>query len=234
MFTEKAYPEDEAVWITGVAAEGSGAVDNVFIYEKRFGARNQIEFIIPFGFHEGEDGDWVGGIGDVAVGLKRAVLHSAASGSIFSLVGEVKLPTGNADEGFGSGVMLFEPFATFGQVLPSDGFLHLQAGAEFASNRRRADPEGFWRAAAGKTFAEGSFGRAWSPMVEILGTRDLESGAKTEWDIVPQFQVTLNTRQHVMASVAARVPLTDASTRNTQILVYILLDWFDGSLFDGW
>jgi hypothetical protein len=234
MFTEKAYPEDEAVWTTGVAAEGAGSVENEFIYEKRFGARNQIEVVIPFGFHDREEGSWVGGLGDVAVGLKRAVFHRVATGTIFSLAGEVILPTGNADKGFGSGVIRFEPFVTFGQVLPRDGFLQIQAGAELPTDRKRVDPEAFWRGAVGKTFTEGRFGRAWSPMVEVLGARDLVSGAAMEWDVVPQFQVTLNTRQHVMANVAARLPLNDSSTRDTQILVYLLLDWFDGGLFDGW
>ena len=70
-------------------------------------------------------------------------------------------------------------------------------------------------------------------MVEILGARDLESGADTHWDIVPQFQVTLNTRQHVMLAVGVRMPLDD-STRDTRYVAYLLWDWFDGGLFDGW
>src|ERR1700694_2970983 len=35
MFTEKAYPEDEAVLTTGVALEGAGAITNELIFEKR-------------------------------------------------------------------------------------------------------------------------------------------------------------------------------------------------------
>jgi hypothetical protein len=131
-------------------------------------------------------------------------------------------------------VIRFEPFVTFGQALPSDGFLQIQAGAELPPNRNRVDQEAFWRAAVVKTFTEGRFGRAWSPMVEVLGARDLIRGAATEWDVFPHFLVTLNTRQHVMANVAARLPVNQSSTRDTQILVYFLLDWFDGGLFDGW
>ena len=39
--------------------------------------------------------DWIGGIGDVAVGAKRALFHSLENGSVFSLAGELKLPTGD-------------------------------------------------------------------------------------------------------------------------------------------
>ncbi|MFW5947846.1 MAG: cytochrome c, partial [Gemmatimonadota bacterium] len=86
--------------------------------------------------------------------------------------------------------------------------------------------------ALGKTFTSGPFGRAWSPMVEVLGSRALESGAEVEWDIVPQMQVTLNTRQHVMANVGVRIPTDDA--REPEVLLYVLWDWFDGGFFEGW
>ncbi len=49
LVTGKAYPEDEAV-LTVVAEDG--AVTNTFIYERRFGARNQIELIVPLAFSE--------------------------------------------------------------------------------------------------------------------------------------------------------------------------------------
>jgi hypothetical protein len=28
--------------------------------------------------------------------------------------------------------------------------------------------------------------------------------------------------------------VTEASPRPTQLLIYLLLDWFDGGLFEGW
>ena len=234
MFTEKAYPEDEAVWTTGAAIEGPGAVSTEFIYEKRFGVRNQIELIVPFEFAREPGGHWNGGIGDIGLGVKRALYHSLASGTIFSLAGEVILPTGNRERGFGAGVTRLEPFLALGQSLPSESFVHVQAGAEIPTNDDRVDPEGFWRAAIGRSFTEGRFGRSWSPMIEVLGAREFAKGARTNWDVVPQFHVTLNTRQHVMANLAVRIPLTDADVRRTQVLVFLLLDWFDGGLLEGW
>jgi hypothetical protein len=71
-------------------------------------------------------------------------------------------------------------------------------------------------------------------MLELLGGRDLVSGADTRWDAVPQFQVTLNTRQHVMLNVGIRTPLNDTDDRDTKLVAYLLWDWFDGGLFDGW
>lgn len=235
MFTEKAFVEDELVLTTTVGLEGEGLVSNELTYETRFGARNQLEITVPYHVRERtaeEGGDWTSGIGDVAFGLKRVLLDSLDSGSIFSLGGEVILPIGNEDEGFGKGYTVLEPWLAYGQILPADAFLHAQAGAEIPTED--AAEELFWRAALGMSFVQGDFGRTWSPMVEVMGKHALEDGQTPDWDVVPQFQVTLNTRQHIMANLAARLPLNRTDERDKQLLVYLLWDWFDGGLTEGW
>lgn len=234
LVTEKAYPEDEAVITTTVAAEGPGSIMNELLYEKRFGPRSQIELSLPIGYRDtGGPGAWEAGVGDLALGFKHALYHSLASGSIFSLGGEVLLPTGDESGGFGKGTTVLEPFLAFGQFLPAGAFVQLQTLGEFPVDRDVQD-ELAWRAALGRTWTVGRFGRAFTPMVEILGSRELESGADVNWDLLPQLQVTLNTRQHIMANVGVRLPLNDADVRDTQVLVYLLWDWFDGGFLDGW
>ena len=232
MFTEKAYPEDEAVYTLGSTTGSPLGLSHELVYESRFGARSQWELVIPYGMYEVPGtNSWSGGFGDVALGVKHAVWHSAASGSILSLAGEVILPLGDEDDGVGNGYTILEPFVSFGQLLPADAFFQMQVGGEFPLVD--AESEAFWRAALGKTFTSGQFGRAWSPMVEVLGARALEEGAAVHWDLVPQMQVTLNTRQHVMANLAVRIPVDDGA-REPEVLFYVLLDWFDGGFFEGW
>ncbi len=237
MFTEKAYPEDEAVWTVTSGLEGEASFENEVVWEQRFGQRSQWELVVPFGTYRRPDeagGGWTGGFGDVAIGAKHTLFHSFESGSILSVAGEVILPLGDEDDGMGRGVTILEPFVSFGQLLPADGFFQLQVGGEFPTDTDIEGNEAFWRGALGKTFVSGDYGRAWSPMIEFLGARDLESGATAHWDLVPQLQVTLNTRQHVMANIAVRVPVNDTGVRDTQLLVYVLWDWFDGGFFEGW
>jgi hypothetical protein len=235
LVTEKAFPEDEAVLTTTVDAEGSGAVSNQLVYEKRFGARNQIEVAVPFRFQKQEAGSWNGGIGDIALGFKRTLFHSKGSGSIFSVAGEAILPAGDDARGLGKGVTVFEPFAAFGQILPSDSFLQFQSGIELPTHSDDAAKEVFWRAVVGKSIAQGGgFGRTWTPMVELLGARELEEGAEADWDLVPEMQVTLSTRQHIMLNFGVRIPVNHRGPRATQVLFYFLWDWFDGGLRDGW
>jgi mono/diheme cytochrome c family protein len=233
LVTEKAFPEDEAVISTAIDVERGGAIANKLVYERRFGARNQFEIIVPFGVSQPNEA-WLGGLGDIAVGVKRAVYHSFARGTIFSVAGEIVLPTGSESRGFGKGTAVFEPFVSFGQVLPAEGFLQAQAGMEFPADTDKAGQEAFWRVVVGRSFSQGRFGRTWSPMIELVAARELEDDAATDWDAVPQMQVTLSTRQHIMASVGVRVPLNDASVRSTQVMFYLLWDWFDGPLFGGW
>jgi hypothetical protein len=240
--TEKAFPEDETVFKTTVGTGDLPSVMNKLVYEKRFGARNQLEVVVPFGWRKvagsnappGPD-QWNGGIGDLAIGLKRVLFHNLGSGSIASFTLETILPTGNEARGFGKGYTVLEPFVTFGQFLPLDAFVQLQTGLEIPTDSDRGTREGLFRVALGRTFtAGGEWGRAWSPMVELLAAREFEEGASTVWDILPQMQVTLNQRQHIMANFGVRLPLTETSGRDPQFLFYILWDWFDGGFFEGW
>lgn len=234
LVTEKAFPEDEAVFSTVVGTGPGGEVTNEFLYERRFGARNQLEFAVPIAMAEGSSGAWSRGLGDVAVALKRVLVHSFDSGSILSATGELVLPTGDDAEGLGKGVAVVEPFLTFGQMLPRNAFLQAQAGAELPFDRAVAPNEAFWRVAFGRTYEQGRFGRAWSPMIELLGARELVAGEPATWDLVPQIQVSLSKRQHVLINGGVRIPLNERGERHAEVVTYLLWDWFDGGLFDGW
>jgi mono/diheme cytochrome c family protein len=234
LFTEKAFPEDEWVLTTTVNTTSPGEVSSALIYEKRFGRRNQLEFVAPFSFLQDSSNGWDGGIGDLILGYKR-VLFSLGTSTILSAQGEVSVPTGNKVKGLGSGVTTFETFAALGQNLPRSTFLQIQTGFELPTDTEQIPNAYFFRAATGKTFMpNGRAGRAWIPMVEFLADRELESGARTDWDIVPEMQVTLNRRQHIRLNVGVRTPINNRAGRPTQLGFYVLWDFFDGGLREGW
>ena len=234
LFTEKAFPEDEWVFTSSTTLNRQKAMDNKVIYEKRFGARNQIEIGVPFGFTRTPT-DWAGGVGDLAAGYKRVLMSRPRAGSIFSVTGEVAIPTGNADRDLGSGTALVETFGSFGQLLPRLSFVQVQAGIELPTDTEKAPQAVYLHTAFGKSIAQRSgFGRLWTPMVEAIADRELESGQRTNWDVVPQFQVTLNTRQHVRVNVGIRQPINNREDRQTQLVFYALWDFFDGGLREGW
>jgi hypothetical protein len=235
LFTEKAYPEDEAVITTTLVTEGQDSVTHEFLWEQRFGALNQIEIKVPITRADlGSPDGWQSGTGDLGIGVKHTLRHSLERGAILTVGGELVLPTGDEVKGFGKGTTVLESFILYGKVLPNDSFLQVQGIAEFPSDSAFED-EVVVRAAYGRTWtADAPFGRAWTPMIEVLGARELASGAETEWDLVPQLQISLSTRQHVQAGIGFRVPATDRNNRTGELVFYLLWDWFDGGVLQGW
>ncbi len=235
LFTEKAFVEDEVVWTTAIDTKGPTAIGSQFVYEKRFGPTGQLEVTLPFGLMNPGGGLGTrGGIGDVGFAWKQNIYQDREQGGIVSLLGEMVLPTGNARYGLGAGSMAFETHALFAQMLPDDFVFQGQVFGSFPTRTGHANEAG-WRFNIGKTFAEDEgYARAWTPMLELLGSHEFEHGAKTEWDIVPQMQVSLSTRQHILFNAGARIPLNETSVRNTQFVFYFIWDWYDGGLFEGW
>jgi len=233
LFTEKAFPENEFLLTTTIDHGANAAVGDSLLYERRLGARAQYEISVPINVQKGT-GNWTPGLGDVTLAFKRVIHDDRARGRIISAGSEVLFPTGSELRGFGRGVTIFEPFVVAGQMLPSDGFVQVHAGAELPTDAAKAGRELFIRAAAGKSFMQGRWGRAWTPMVEVLGARELGDGEPTLWDIVPQMQVTLSRRQHIMLSGGIKLALNERGERKSEFVSYFLWDWFDGGLFDGW
>jgi hypothetical protein len=235
LVTEKAFPEDEMAMDVAINAEGDASITDRVVYERRLGKRGQLDVSLPFQFQKPGDAGWESGVGDLAVGYKHVLLANLHSGSILSITGETIFPTGNSDRGMGKGVNIFEGFASYGQLLPKESFLQFQSGMELPTDTKIANRAVYWRTVLGRSFApDKGLGRLWSPMVELLADRELATGERINWDIVPQIQVTLSRRQHIRANVGVRFPINDFGPRPTQVLFYLLWDWFDGGLRDGW
>ena len=69
-------------------------------------------------------------------------------------------------------------------------------------------------------------------MIEALWARPFHGAS--EWDLVPQLQVSLSKLQHVLVAGGVRIPITERSERHPQAVMYFLWDFFDGGLFDYW
>jgi mono/diheme cytochrome c family protein len=233
LLTEKAFPESETVYTMAFSAHRSPDLDSEVGYEQRLSVRDQLEVAVPFGSVHDASGARVGGVGDVALGLKHVFFSSRRS--IVSAQGEIVFPTGNTSKDLGSGVTTIGAFASVGQILPASSFVQFQIGTDQPTSTEEAPRTIFWRLAVGRSFREErGLGRLWSPMFEVVSDRDFAQGATANVDVVPQFQVTLNRRQHVRVNFGLQIPATNTDGRSKQIVCYFLWDWFDGGLFEGW
>jgi len=234
--TEKAFPEDEAVVEVVANAEDETSAELALIYEKRIGPRAQLELAVPFALEEDASGSRQAGLGDLTLGAKYALWHSKARGGIVSLAGELVLPTGERDRGLGGGTVVLEPSLLFGKLLPADAFLQAQLLGEFPTRGSRGEDELQLRLALGRSFFEDrGFGREWAPICELAAKRVFARGEPDfEIDLAPQLNVALSRRQHVRLSLGARVPLNHTHDRPLRVLLFVLWDWYDGALTDGW
>ena len=234
LVTEKAFPENEAV-VTGTAnLHGAPGGSVTVIYEKRIGSSGMIEAAVPYNFAQ-DSGVLRSGFGDIALGYKQKLFDNLNKGSIFSVGGEFIAPTGNPHVGTGGGTPVFETFAAYGQILPADSFLQLHTGIELPTQPDKAPRAYYLRTAIGKTFStQNGLGRRWSPMAEFIADRDLVTGATTNWDVVPEIQIPLSKRMHILANVGVRIPVNNTGDRPKQIIFYFLWDYVDGTLKQGW
>jgi mono/diheme cytochrome c family protein len=234
MVTEKAFPENETVVTAAINARGTPGIASAAIYERRIGASAMFEVIVPFDFTN-DGSTWGSAFGDLALGYKQKLFHSLKKGTIFSVGGEVAAPTGNTVLGTGGQSTIFEGFGAFGQILPGSGFLQVHTGFELPAHPDDVPRAYYLRTAIGKTFStEGGLGRRWSPMLEFIADRDLVSGATTNWDIVPEIQIPMSKRMHILGSIGVRIPATNTAGRQKQVMFYVLWDWVDGGLLQGW
>jgi len=234
MITEKAYPENEVVIAGSYNAHGAPAGSTSVIYERRFGTSSMIGAVVPYSYKQDSTGNHAA-FGDIALEYKRKVFDSLKKGSIFSVGGDISVPTGNRTIGTGGESTLFEIFAAYGQILPKDSFLQLQTGFELPVHPDKVPRAYFMRTAIGKTFStENGLGRRWSPMMEIIADRDLVAGAKTNLDLAPEIQIPLSRRMHILGSIGYRIPVNNTGTRPRQLMFYLLWDFPDGGLRQGW
>jgi hypothetical protein len=71
-------------------------------------------------------------------------------------------------------------------------------------------------------------------MFEVATAGELGDLADWGWDCVPQLAVTISKRQHVRFNLGLRLPMTDIDARPTQLMAYLLWDWYDGGFFEGY
>jgi hypothetical protein len=231
--TEKAFPEQEFVLTTQANVSGAPRFETHAIHEQSFGNWGQLEVDFPW-VNQNINHEWNNHIGDIGIGWKQVMFSNLRSGSILALQGGIIPPTGSTKTG-GYGSTTFEPFLAFDQLFPSNTWVQFQTGADLPHDTKKAPQSMFWNTAVGQTIAgDHRLGRQWSPMVEFVATRDLVDGAKTDWDVMPEMQVTISRRQHIRAALGVRAPFTDTAGRNPTVNLYVLWDWADGKLWEGW
>lgn len=229
LVTGKAYPEQEAV-LTAALARRDGVTGAVLeaTVEDRIGPRFQYELTAPFVLAPAEAGG-SRGAGDLELEGKYVLFFDPARALILSAGATLVVPTGSRARGTGEGVFAVSPFLAFGKAW---GGTQLQARAAADISTETDRRPSLFVYAASIAQALGPPRTAWTPGVEIVGSRSFQDGA-TETAAVFEISKALSPLGHIIASVGVQVPLQH-SDEKYRIGAYLLWDFGDAPLWRGW
>ena len=203
---EKAFPENELV----LANRGR---EQNYIFERRFGARFQIEAEGRTAF-DGDRNNFDG----VSLAGKLDVWHSPSALAITTLGLETTPPLGRQDR------WEVEPFVAFGWS-PKE-IVTLQ-GQILGTWEEQEGITGFeYRLGVGKDLG------GLVPMLEAGWT--VPRGAPNALSFYPQMWIQLSRLGHVAGSVGVELPAVGPEPRHPKLIAFVLWDFGDAGLFRGW
>jgi mono/diheme cytochrome c family protein len=226
---EKAFPEDEAL---GVATFERGRYERAgtteLLFEKRVGPRGQVEIAAPAGWVDPKDGSPQGGIGDIALAYKHALLALPGPGTIVAAGGEIVTPTGNRNHGIGAGTLVGVPKLLFGQragpfVVQGD------VRAELPVDPARA--ERLMRYTAALQYPLGPYRRSPVPLLELEYSQGLARRVRDATVLAPGLYFPLSRRGHVAVAASALVPVAGTRPYDWAVGGFVLWEYRDGPFF---
>ena len=227
LVTEKAYPENEVVltWNFGRTPAKERDTQFMWSFEKRIGARGQIELNIPFNIRDPKDGATVGGIGDVEAAAKYVLYDNPETLFILSGGLEVGMPTGSFRRELGEGTTTLSPFLATGKAwgdFVSQGSLKF----EYPFVTRRAPKAVFYDLALSYPIFDQGRGTEAHAMMEF--------NAKSEWGnqspkhfqlyLTPGFRKGLTPAGNWAIAFGVQVPVTREREANYRVLGYLLYE----------
>ncbi|HVQ42039.1 MAG TPA: c-type cytochrome [Vicinamibacterales bacterium] len=218
MFAEKAFPEDELIFVPMVSHKKDEPVGVSFaaVYERRIGRRGQIEMVLPME-SASTSGVRSSGVGDFEFGVKYA-LNPMASNHLFSAGFDVHTPTGNEDKSLGEGQWVFEPYLATATVIGSQSYLQTQLKLEFPKDNSWDDRVAVYNIYFGRdarllpsTFTFG---------VELNGEND-------EVALTPQIRKGLSKTGALAGAFGVRLPLNHRSEQGVTWVGYLLWEYLE-------
>ena len=233
--TKKAFPEDEVVWKFRFQDDSSNSnndqIRNVLEIEKRIFKKTQLSLEVSHKFDDGaDDGD--GNIDQIEPGVKHVVYENpsyqfiTSIGALFAIKTEERSSSNEFIPYIAAAKRLTDSITFQGtarSTLPTDKF-----------NKGNVELSGVAH------WSPGIWPRSINPGVEFVASFPIERGTGTsrksfsQLSLIPQAQIGLNKRGHIMLNLGAEIPLNDTDRYDYRAYAYLIWDFADGGLFDGW
>jgi mono/diheme cytochrome c family protein len=226
--TGKAFPEVE--WVLrlsdGVGQEArQGELE--LTYENRLGPRFQYEIEAPLRYAAPAGSGR--GVGDLKLGGKQVMYFDLPRREILSAGLGLTLPTGSRTRGLGNGTWSFSPFLAYGKAWGRT-MAQGKAGFELPADGDDAPRRATYAVALSQ--ALGPARSAWTPALEFVG--DVETGSgRHRYGVWLELSKPLTRLGHVIGAAGVQIPIRP-SAAPVRLELYLLWDFGDGSLWQGW
>jgi hypothetical protein len=217
IFTEKAFPENEMVFlpVASHVRDAPTAFQFRTIYERRLGRRAQLEVVFPFESVPGQDGR-VNGAGDVELGIKVA-LTPAANRYLLAAGFDVSFSTGAEARSHDGFAPLFEPYVAFATIA-RDIYVQGQFKLELPTPDSWRERETIYNVYFGRDTS--IFPNTWTLGVEL-------NGENRELAVTPQLRKGLTRTGALAAAVGVRLPINDRQEQGIRWVGYLLWEYLD-------
>lgn len=216
IFTEKAFPENEVIFVPAVSHERTASARVTAIFERRLGKRAQLELALPMQSISGS-GSRQNGVGDIDIGGKYVIHADHRASRILTAGFEIRMPSGNPDRGLGAGFAAIEPYLAAG-TLWHDTYIQSQLKLELPWRRSRARRELVYNIYVGRDLAVTPDG--WTIGVELNGEND-------EVAVTPQLRKGLTRTGALAVALGVRVPAINREEQHTQWVGYLLWEFLE-------
>lgn len=230
LVTTKAFPEDEVLLIPEFTKGRNGERDWVteLSFERRVGARGELEIGLPFAVHDVTGGATTGGVGDLTLAYKHVLYADLPSLTIAAASVDLVLPSGDRDRHLGDGTVSFEPSLLAGKET-HNVVVQGEIRGLAPIDENRADRGVAYRFAL--SYPLSPLKRAWVPTVEVEVLQDVTVSQHNLF-LTPQIYKGLTERGHIAVAVGAQIPVAgDADPFDYRILAFLLWDYADGGLW---
>jgi hypothetical protein len=227
LVTEKAYPENEVVLSWNFSRTPDKERDTQFIwgFEKRIGARGQIELNIPFNIRDPKNGATVGGVGDIEAAAKYVLYDNPDSLFILSGGLEVGIPTGSFRRELGEGTTTLSPFLASGKAwgdFVSQGSLKF----EYPFVTRRAPKGIFYNLALSYPIFDLGRGTETQALLEFNGKSEWgnQDAKRFQFYLTPGLRKGLTLAGNWAIALGVQVPVTRQRETNYRVMGYLLYE----------
>lgn len=218
IFTEKAFPENEFLFIPVASHHKDEPTEFTFksIDERRIGRRAMWELVLPVESLD-SGGGRNSGVGDVELGFKMA-LNPQASNHLFAAGIDSVFPTGNEDDGLGGDSGVLEPYVSTATVIGSQTYLQTQFKLEMPTKATWDNDVFVYNIYLGRdvrllpsTFTYG---------VELNGEND-------EVAMTPQLRKGLSKSGALAGAFGVRIPLNKRDEQGVTWVGYLLWEYLE-------